>query len=695
MKILSMQATFGKLDGQSLTLKPGLNIIEAPNEWGKSTWCAFLMDMLYGVDSRERTTGKALADKERFFPWSGKPMSGQMEIEYNGKKITLERTSKGRVPFGQFRAYETDTGLPVSGLTADNCGQILLGVERNVFARAGFIRLTQMPVTDDAALRRRLNELVTTGDESGTCDALEQKIKDLKNRCRHNKTGLLPQTEQQRFDLTQRLAAMDEAKHQSETIRQRCAELDERIEKLENHEKTLAYEASLADTRRVEQAEAAAQEAEKTFENLLEKTRDLPDREDCERKLRAIEDLQEQWNLFRDAEQAHMPMPPMPFAGLDGEQAILQAQQDTADHEKYKRKPTPLFLIGAILCLLAAAIVLHANWYFIVPPAVAAIVLFIFYQRGRKTRRATLRRLARRYGDWEPSRWLPEARQYADKCEAYRKDAEDYDNRKSELEHATRELAGQETLTDAARRFSESLALYGQAQQAQQAAATAVSHAAELKAMHRPVLAPTEPDSLTLSREQTQSALFEARRDRQNLQEMSGRCQERLAGLGERDALTRLLDRTNERIAKLEDTYAALEIAQETMAEASAELQRRFAPRIAESAQEIFSALTGGRYDKLILEQDLSVCTRAQQEDTLRQSLWRSDGTVDQMYLALRLSIAGELTPGSPLILDDALVRFDDERLKRVLALLGEMGKKKQILLFTCQSREQSSMQSI
>ena len=62
MKIYSMTATFGKLDHQTLTLKPGLNIIEAPNEWGKSTWCAFLVAMLYGLDTRAKSTKSVLAD---------------------------------------------------------------------------------------------------------------------------------------------------------------------------------------------------------------------------------------------------------------------------------------------------------------------------------------------------------------------------------------------------------------------------------------------------------------------------------------------------------------------------------------------------------------------------------------------------------------------------------------------------------
>ena len=62
MKIYSMTATFGKLEHETLTLQPGLNVIEAPNEWGKSTWCAFLTAMLYGVETRERTTKGQLAE---------------------------------------------------------------------------------------------------------------------------------------------------------------------------------------------------------------------------------------------------------------------------------------------------------------------------------------------------------------------------------------------------------------------------------------------------------------------------------------------------------------------------------------------------------------------------------------------------------------------------------------------------------
>ena len=257
MKIYSMTATFGKLEHATLTLEPGLNIIQAPNEWGKSTWCAFIVAMLYGIDTRQQTTKAALADKEHYMPWSGSPMSGRMDILWNGRKITLERTSKPRAPFGAFRAYETESGLAVAELTAANCGQMLLGVERAVFARAGFLKLTDLPVTQDDALRRRLNALVTTGDESATADKLAGGLRDLKNRCRYNKSGLLPQAELERSQLEGKLRELESYENQLTSAALRLEEVKQRAKQLENHQAVLAYEASKADAQRVAQAQQA------------------------------------------------------------------------------------------------------------------------------------------------------------------------------------------------------------------------------------------------------------------------------------------------------------------------------------------------------------------------------------------------------------------------------------------------------
>ena len=161
-----------------------------------------------------------------------------------------------------------------------------------------------------------------------------------------------------------------------------------------------------------------------------------------------------------------------------------------------------------------------------------------------------------------------------------------------------------------------------------------------------------------------------------------------MESVGQQTVLEARLEAVRQRIGQLEDTYAAATLALENLQQARTELQRRFAPKITQHAQSIMDRLTGGRYDRLLLDQDLNLHAAAQSEDTMRTILWRSDGTVDQLYLALRLAVADALLPGAPLVLDDALVRFDDSRMGAALEILKASDK--QVIVFTCQSREKA-----
>ena len=124
MIIKSLTGSFGKLRGETLELHPGLNVIEAPNESGKSTWCAFIQAMLYGVDSTAREKGGVLPAKVRYAPWSGAPMEGRMDIDWNGDAVTITRTTAQKsAPMRDFSAVYSGTGLPVPGLTGPSAGE--------------------------------------------------------------------------------------------------------------------------------------------------------------------------------------------------------------------------------------------------------------------------------------------------------------------------------------------------------------------------------------------------------------------------------------------------------------------------------------------------------------------------------------------------------------------------------------------
>ena len=234
MNIISMTATFGKLEGATLTLSPGLNILTAPNECGKSTWAAFLTAMLYGIDTRERDKAGHLAQKTRYQPWSGAAMAGELRLEWQGQRITLRRFANRSGPFGGFEAVYTATGDPVPFLTAANVGETLTGVSREVFVRCALVGQGDTAVTAAPDLERRIAALATTGEEEVSYSATVRTLKDWRNRRQANRsTGLIPQLEGELEQVRRTLEDTAQARHTQAQARQELAGLQVRRQQLE------------------------------------------------------------------------------------------------------------------------------------------------------------------------------------------------------------------------------------------------------------------------------------------------------------------------------------------------------------------------------------------------------------------------------------------------------------------------------
>lgn len=698
-----MTATFGKLEHETLTLEPGLNVIEAPNEWGKTTWCTFLVTMLYGLDTRAKTTKNTLAEKEKYAPWSGSPMSGRIDLNWNGRDITIERSTKGRTSMGVFRAYETASGLAVPELTASNCGQLLLGVEQSVYRRTGFVRQSDMPVTQDDALRRRLNALVTTGDESGDSDRLAEELKDLKNKCRYNRSGLLPQAEAQRKDLEEKISELESLEVHSRKFRERLGEVKSWVRVLENHRDAMLYAAAEADAVRVAEARDLRDRADAEMTAMEQICSKLPSREEVSRKIKAIETYREDLAAYQaeEAGTAENPLPPVPpeqFRGMTLEQAEKMVSGDCNQYELLTRKKP--FLIFAILgwLLLIACIPAGVMKEYVVAVAlgIAGLVLLILSAQKKKERLQEAESLKEKYGSPYPEAWMTVFRNYEEEKKAFDKMLLDYRVTRGDLDIQRTFLQKQRESLFGSQAPDQVLEIWQQMQKKwvlldslTQEFRQADKYLEALQAMAKTaVRKPAMEDILVYSAEETETLLKEAYGEQQRLHSRLGQYEGRMETLGKTDVLHAQLETVNQRIEKLEETYAAVTLALETLTQARQSLQRKFAPRIAGRAQQLLSKMTNGRYDRLTLSEDLSLLAGAQQEEVLREVLWRSDGTVDQLYLALRLAVAEELIPDVPLVLDDAFVRFDDIRLKSVLEILQDTAQDKQVILFTCQHRE-------
>lgn len=144
----------------------------------------------------------------------------------------------------------------------------------------------------------------------------------------------------------------------------------------------------------------------------------------------------------------------------------------------------------------------------------------------------------------------------------------------------------------------------------------------------------------------------------------------------------------------LEQDYEALVLAGQVLGEAFTEIQRSFGPRLNDTTAKIFSKLTQGKYQKLQVNRDFDIIVEDEKEQSLREWKFLSGGTMDQAYLALRLSVATLLKADKenlPLFLDDVFMQYDDQRAYEALSFLQDYQMEsqgtQQIILFTCHQR--------
>jgi uncharacterized protein YhaN len=139
--------------------------------------------------------------------------------------------------------------------------------------------------------------------------------------------------------------------------------------------------------------------------------------------------------------------------------------------------------------------------------------------------------------------------------------------------------------------------------------------------------------------------------------------------------------------------YVRLKLATALLERQIAEYRTKHQGPILERASDLFPRLTAGNYARLYVGFDANdeaslLCVRADSTEVGVEGL--SEGARDQLYLALRLSTLerhAEHGDPMPLVLDDILIQFDDQRARAALEILGELAASRQILFFTHHER--------
>ena len=631
MVIRKLQASFGKLQGETLRFHDGLNVIYAPNESGKSTWCAFIRTMLYGIDSSERSRDGFLPDKQRYAPWSGAPMEGRMELRADGADITLQRRTAARsAPMRDFSAVYTGTNNPVEGMTGQNCGELLTGVSRDVFRRSAFIAQGAVAVSESPELAKRIQAIVSSGDEQTSYSEAEARLKTWQHRRRYHRKGLLPALEGEMDEAQRQLSDISTS---AETVHSMEQELQGMLQRCE------ALEESVNDARRRQRNDA------------LKKIRD--GRADVQRRSDDHDAALAELARSREALQRS------DFGDRSREALEEEVQRDLdalADAEEDSR--SRLALLPAVLCSILAIVFagltgLRSSLPLILGAGLMCLGAIFFFFRYSRIRQAAQEaesvrdRILRKYRVAVPEDIPGILTEYYAMEDAIRAAEEE------ELQSRDRLDRTQEAL-----------------------------HQLEEAAVSELDFAGGDSEAARLSR-----ALTSARKDASTLSEKISGLKGRLSAMGDPLVVASSLRQFQESHRQIQTEYDAITLAQELLREADQEIQSRFSPALSSLAAKYMNEMTGGRYEELMVGQDFSARTRIQGDTVSHDAEYLSAGTSDLMYLAVRLAVCELALPEGepcPLILDDALVNLDETREAQAMKLLKRIALQRQVILFTC-----------
>ena len=699
MKIKGLYpAGFGKLRDREYTFSDGINVITGGNEAGKTTLRQFLTAMLFGWEK-----GRAKADPyRRYKPWDGAGVyGGAMDIEVGGKEYRVWRDFAGDGKALSVQQYPSMREIP-----AENG---LLPALGSALTRSGYENTVMVPqgsaLPDEALAAAYANHIANLSasrdrglDVAEATASLTEQRKKIEKRRTAEEVETLRKTV---AALSRRTAELDRIAEDLAVVRGQKEENSRLLRELgaENggaEEAAFAewerrYEAYRSDLAEYEIAGEALEAKRRTRDELLE---DLPDVASIDERERRMDEL------LRAKEREDAAR----------ETARAEVQRREARIASRRRKLSCVWIPAAAILLPAVAWLVYLGiagsresadaakntgfwsdwraWLGIVAATVAATVF-----AGAMIVR---RQLTKRYKEVSAARKAAEASSDAQRELA----AEIAMMPTEESLHAERDLA----VGGKAR--AEALAEQIAEQERRLAAAAEALEEEEEKL--RAGLAAFAPEGETPSLSEgavsgirgrilARSVQDQGRRERfsAEAEELTTKIARLSQILEDGESVADDMLEAERKLAEAERTLsaertdlAALQLAEDTIREISANIHDSFGTELNRAVSEYAAAFSGGAYGKLSVDEAFTVRTGSSAK--ARESTLLSTGAVEQLALALRLASAEKMYAGEhlPLVFDDSFVYYDNVRLRSALRRLATVGE--QILIFTCSDREEA-----
>ena len=645
---------FGKFSDYSLNFSPSIQILYGENEAGKSTIHAFIQAMLYGIP-------KGASKKEVFFQY--RPFSkalgfgGSLTFSHQGKSYCVQRDF---LQGGEAHI----TILPQGEKLFE--GESFLQSVLSPFSLESFkntVSIRQLKSSTEREMVYELQAMLSNFQESGNVelnpqaalDYLEQEEARLREKmipdASKRYSGLLGEVKNTHRSLS--LLEAEEAQFSEEKSLKGLAPKEAMIEAT-NREKT---------------------DGEESFEKNGSVAKDCILKEESlelQKKVAEIEETREEWNRLSSLLEKE---------GLNNKEELLLEQEKMLQYLSHEQEEKELgkssIFLYPLFCFFALCFAVLTTLSFLYAYTSVALPRFPFFSMGFSAYLYPffcafllflLLALSQRRIFTQQQRWVKQEKREFEEILAKRNISTFLQFQNSSKEEL-REEGSSYTQAKVLQYYNTLLEKWGEKEELEK--------------------------SLALLEESYQKEkllwLETSYKEKQKEQR-----EELLRQYGILQNKADLIRPSLEENEKLQEKREALLEAKERIRQIAGEIRKSFAFHLNEDCGKALSEITGGRYDSLWIDEQLHIYVNAKEGFfPLEQA---STGTIDQLYLALRLSMALLLQRENrdllPLLFDDSFAMYDE---KRLAASIGYLKKAypAQILLFTCHHREEKILKEL
>lgn len=688
MKINNLKINaYGNIENKDINLKQGINIIQGKNESGKSTLLNYIISSFYGISKNK--DGRVLSDYDRYKPWNNSEFSGRIDYELDdGNKYEIFRDFNKKNPKIYNDKLEDITNkFEVDKKDGSKFFFEQTGVDKQMYLSTVVSPQEEVRLKDkdQNILIQKIANLAGTGEDNVSYKkAIEKMQEKIRDEIGTNKTTQKPINivEKQIKEIEDKIKSISQYQDRKYEIDNEKEKIEGTLETLELEKRILMELQEATNKNDIQNKEIEIKEKNKA-ENLL-KIKQLKEEE----KLLDNENKEIKQSITNRKELIEKNKSKQEEINSQIEKIKNENVNDSIYKKNNKSKIfLAIFVTLIILCIIITITV--KNYVFSgVIGAIALLDIALYANTIKKDieyKKATHEAI-----DIELNKLIDEKKKTETVINEKEQELKEYEQNEKEITNKTSMIEGQIILLEKSNeQINVELNTINREQKDKD-----YSRKDEIITKYKDEF-PGIEDLVNKGDYRTRDVDEKINNLKIMIKGLEIESSTIIPQLDEMVTLEEKLELNNTKLKELKKEEETINIAISTLTEAYEEMKNTITPKFTLNLSSSIKQISNNKYEKVTINDDNGMIVENNRGEYV-DAAKLSTGTIDQLYLALRLSMIDDLSKEKlPIILDESFAYFDNSRLENILKYLNGELNNHQTIILTCTNREKDILDKI